>query len=219
MAHPDATTQPDLDFFFDPVCPWAWITSRWVVEVQQERSYAVDWRFISLWIVNEDNQQDWYTPDYRAGHYLGHRGLRIANAIRLQEDGEAVGAWYTALGEALHVNNRRDEARADNEAFLEAVLDDAGFSAAYLSDADDESHDEHLRTDTKLALSRAGDDVGTPILTFRPGTDQEGSFFGPVISKAPKGEAASELWDAVEKLATSGVAELKRSNRAAPDYT
>ena len=73
--------------------------------------------------------------------------------------------------------------------------------------------------ETELALSRAGKDVGTPILTFRPGSNREGSFFGPVISKAPKGEDASELWDAIEKLATSGVAELKRSNRAAPDYT
>jgi len=190
-----------------------------VVDVQQQRSYEVDWRFISLWILNADLKADWYTPQYRAGHYLGHKGLRIANAIRLQEDGEAVGAWYTALGEALHLNNRRDEARADNEAFLEAVLDESGFSAAYLSDADDDSHDVYLRADTELALSRAGKDVGTPILTFRPGSDREGSFFGPVISKAPKGEEASELWDAIEKLATSGVAELKRSNRAAPDYT
>lgn len=190
-----------------------------MVDVQQQRSYEVDWRFISLWILNEEQQGEWYTPEYRAGHYLGHKGLRIANAIRLQEDGEAVGAWYTALGEALHLNNRRDEARADNESFLEAVLDDAGFSAAYLSDADDESHDEYIRAETELALSRTGKDVGAPILTFRPGSDREGSFFGPVISKAPKGEEAKDLWDAVEKLATSGVAELKRSNRASPDYT
>ncbi len=81
------------------------------------------------------------------------------------------------------------------------------------------AHDEWLRADTALALSRTGDDVGTPILTFRPGTDREGSFFGPVISKAPKGAEAVELWDAVEKLATSGVAELKRSLREPPDYT
>jgi hypothetical protein len=167
-----------------------------VVDVQQQRSYEVDWRFISLWILNEETNQEWYTPAYRAGHYLGHKGLRIANAIRLQEDGEAVGSWYAALGEALHLNNRRDEARADNEAFLEAVLDEAGFSAAYLSDADDESHDEYIRAETELALSRAGNDVG-----------------------APKGVEASELWDAIEKLAVSGVAELKRSNRDAPDYT
>ena len=188
--------------------------------MQQQRSYSVDWRFISLWILNEQNNQEWYTPAYRAGHHLGHRALRIADEIRISDpDREAVGRWYAALGEALHVGQRRDEARADNTAFLSDVLVGAGFDAALVVHADDAAHDDHIRADTELALSRTGPDVGTPILTFRPGTDREGSFFGPVISKAPRGAEAVELWDAVEKLATSGVAELKRSNRAAPDYT
>jgi hypothetical protein len=107
----------DLDFFWDPVCPWAWITSRWVVDVQEQRSYGVDWRFISLWILNEDNNQDWYTPGYRAGHFLGHKALRIADQIRLEfgvEDHDAVGRWYTALGQALHRDQRREEARAEH---------------------------------------------------------------------------------------------------------
>jgi len=191
-----------------------------VVDVQQQRSYSVDWRFISLWILNEENTQDWYTPEYRAGHYLGHRALRIANEIReSDDDADAVGRWYTALGEALHRDARRDEARADNLAFLTTVLTDTGFDPSLIEHADNEAHDARLRRDTELALSRAGDDVGTPILTFRPGTDREGSFFGPVISKAPKGAEAASLWDAIEKLATSGVAELKRSLREPPDYT
>jgi hypothetical protein len=191
-----------------------------VVDVQQQRSYSVDWRFISLWILNEKMTQEWYTPAYRAGHFLGHKGLRIADQIRLTDDDPgAVGRWYTALGEALHRDQRRDEARADHQAFLAAILAEAGFDAELISHADDESHDEWIRADTELGLSRTGPDVGTPILTFRPGTDREGSFFGPVISKAPTGQDARELWDAVEKLATSGVAELKRSNRAAPDFT
>jgi hypothetical protein len=191
----------DLDFFFDPVCPWAWITSRWVVNVSDQRDYEVDWRFISLWILNEDNHQEWYTPQYRAGHYRGQQGLRIADSIRLADDEPAaVGRWYTAIGEALHVGRQREQAAADA--------------------LDDESHDAYIRADTELALSRTGKDVGTPILTFHPGADNEASFFGPVISKAPRGAEALELWDAVEKLATmSGMAELKRSNRVAPDFT
>ncbi|MFK7917426.1 MAG: hypothetical protein AB8G14_05065 [Ilumatobacter sp.] len=190
------------------------------MDVQTQRSYSVDWRFISLWILNEENSQDWYTPQYRAGHFLGHKALRIADQIRLTgDDVDAVGRWYTALGEALHRNDRRDEARADHHAFLASILGEAGFDAGLIAHADDESHDASLRADTEVALSRTGPDVGTPILTFRPGTDREGSFFGPVISKAPTGNEAVELWDAVEKLATSGVAELKRSNRAAPDFT
>ena len=188
--------------------------------MQTQRSYTVDWRFISLWILNEDNTQEWYTPEYLAGHYLGHRGLRIAYEIRISDpDADAVGRWYTALGEALHVARRRKEARADNEAFLRSVLTSAGFDPKLVEHAEDAGHDEWLRADTDVALSRTGRDVGTPILTFRPGTDREGSFFGPVISKAPKGAAAAELWDAVEKLATSGVAELKRSLREPPDYS
>jgi hypothetical protein len=191
-----------------------------VVDVQQQRSYDVDWRFISLWMVNDDNHAEWYTPRYRAGHYFGHQGLRIADAIRLGDDPAAVGRWYTALGTALHVDKRRAEATEDAAGFFASVLAGSGLDEAYAAAADDESHDEYLRADTDLALERTGDDVGTPILTFHPGAATEGSFFGPVISKAPRGAEAIKLWEAVETLATmSGMAELKRSNRIAPDFT
>jgi hypothetical protein len=192
-----------------------------VVDVQGQRHYGVVWRFISLWILNEDRTSDWYTPEYRAGHYFGHQGLRIADAIRLGEDDpDAVGRWYTALGTALHVERRRKEADADPRRFYRSMLEPSGFDTSYVDAADDEAHDDHLRSETELALGRTGDDVGTPILTFHPGRENEASFFGPVISKAPRGAEALELWDAVEKLATmSGVAELKRSNRIPPDFT
>lgn len=189
--------------------------------MQQQRSYEVDWRFISLWMVNENVDQEWYTPAYRAGHYVGHQGLRIADAIRLGEDGPgAVGRWYTTLGTALHADQRREEARDDTLGLFRSLLAEAGFDDDYVAAAGDDAHDDYLRAETELCLGRTGDDVGTPILTFRPGSDREGSFFGPVISKAPRGSEALELWDAVETLATmSGMAELKRSNRLAPDFT
>ncbi len=190
--------------------------------MQEQRSYTVDWRFISLWILNEENSQDWYTPQYRAGHYNGHQALRIADEIRLtvgSEDPTAVGRWYTALGDALHRDGRRDEARADMKALMATLLADQNFDAGLIDHADDDTHDAWLRSDTELGLSRTGPDVGTPILTFWPGSESEHSFFGPVISKAPRGAEAIELWDAVERLAASGVAELKRSNRDAPDFT
>ena len=211
----------DLDFFFDPVCPWAWITSRWVVNVSHERGDEVRWRFISLWMLNEDNTREWYTPQYRAGHYLGHQGLRIADSLRLGDpDPTAVGRWYTTVGEALHVGGQRDAARADAHAWYRGLLESGGFDARHLAAADDDAHDDHVRADTELALDRAGRDVGTPIVTFHPGAENEASFFGPVISRAPAGAEAVELWDAVEKLATTtGMAELKRSNRLAPDFT
>ena len=211
----------DLDFFFDPVCPWAWITSRWVTNVSEQRDYEVDWRFISLWILNENNTQEWYTPQYRAGHYLGQQGLRIADAIRLgADDPSAVGRWYTAVGTALHAGAQREAARSDALGWYGGLLSANGFDAGCLDAADDESHDAYIRADTELALSRTGKDVGTPVLTFHPSAGNEASFFGPVISKAPRGVEAVELWDAIEKLATmSGMSEIKRSNRVAPDFT
>ncbi len=179
----------------------------------------VDWRFISLWIINEDTVADWYHAEYRAGHYRGHQGLRVADQIRLDQGREAVARWYTALGSAIHRDRRRDEMKADITGFFSAVLDDAGFSPELAAHADDDSHDDHIRADSELALSRTGKDVGTPILTFKPGTDREGSFFGPVIAKAPTGEEASRLWDAIETIGTTGVSELKRTLRGTLDFT
>ena len=80
---PESDPSYDIEFFWDPICPFAWITSRWVAQVAAQRNYRVDWRFISLWMVNEDTVADLYHADYRAGHYVGHQGLRIADEIRL----------------------------------------------------------------------------------------------------------------------------------------
>ena len=210
----------DLEFFYDPICPWAWITSRWVVEVQQQRHYEVEWRPISLWIVNEDRKSEWYTPEYRAGHLIGHQMLRVADALREQGDLAAVGALYTTVGEAFHLGKRRDEMKADPVEFMSEMLGATGLDTSLAKHAEDESHDDHLRAEVELAFSRTGRDVGTPILTFHPGTEREGSFFGPVISRIPRGAEAVKLWDAVEIIATmSGVAELKRSARGRPDFT
>jgi DSBA-like thioredoxin domain len=210
---------PDLEFFIDPVCPWCWITSRWVVEVQRQRDYEVVWRFISLKIINEQNTAEWYTPEYRAGHVAGLHALRVADAVRSAHGNDAVGRFYTALGTRLHVQARREEFRADTTGEIRFALAEAGLPAELASQADDDSHDAALAEETDLAFSRVGRDVGTPILTFHPGASNEGSFFGPVISKAPKGDDAVRLWDAIELVATtSGMAELKRSLRSKPEF-
>ena len=212
----------DLDFFFDPVCPWAWITSRWVANVSEQRDYEVDWRFISLWMLNENNTQEWYTPQYRAGHYLGQQGLRIADAIRLGERRSGCGR------SVVHRDRRRRCTSVASAKRLAATRwrGTAGCCRRTGSTRPTSTPPTTSRTTSTSAptprwrLSRTGKDVGTPILTFHPGADNEASFFGPVISKAPRGAEAVELWDAVEKLATmSGMAELKRSNRVAPDFT
>ena len=206
----------DLEFFFDPVCPWAWITSRWVTEVQQQRHYQVRWRFIALAVINEQRTSDWYTPQYRAGHMAGMMSLRTADAVRLHHDNDGVARLYTVLGSAFHRDKRRAELQADPVEFMTWALGEADCDPALAVAVHDESHDEYIRADTALALERAGKDVGTPIITFHPGADKEASFFGPVIATIPRGEDALRLWDAVEVVATtSGMAELKRSNRSA----
>ncbi len=209
----------DLEFFFDPICPWAWITSRWVTEAQQLRDYEVVWRFISLKMINEHRVEDWYTPEYRAGHMAGLYTHRVCDEVRQRHGNSDVAALYTALGTAFHNNKRRPDISADPVTFMKEMVQSVGLPAELASHALDDSHDAYIRADTDLAFERTGNDVGTPILTFHPGRSNEASFFGPVIASIPRGEAALKLWDAVEIVATtSGMAELKRSNRSKPVF-
>ncbi len=210
----------DLEFFFDPVCPFCWITSRWVKEVQAQRHYEVTWRFISLQFVNEDRTSDWYTEEYRAGHRAGTNALRVAAALRAERGNDAVDAFYTALGTLVHSGDRQKEFWSENEALVAEALAPAGLPATFAAAREDLSHDVLLRAETALAFERTGKDVGTPIITFHPGLPDEASFFGPVISRIPRGEQAVALWDAVEFIATtSGLAELKRSTREPLDFS
>lgn len=210
-------TTPDLEFFFDPICPFAWVTSRWVDEVAKLRGITVEWKFIALAIVNEETDYSKFPPAYPSLHGLGRRLLRVAAAARASGGNEAVAAFYTAAGERMHhdgVSVAVFGGEAIPENLVAEVIAAAGLDASLVSAADDESWDALLREETELSLSRTGRDVGTPILTFAPGSDREASLFGPVISSIPRGDAALELWDAVQTLArTPGFAELKRSLR------
>lgn len=211
------TPKADLEFFFDPICPFAWITSRWVVEVAELRGLTVQWRFICLAIVNENRDYSEFPPAYPALHGLGRQMLRVAAAARLTGGNDAVARIYAAAGKPMH-----DEGLSVAifnggpipEGLMAEIVAAAGLDPALVEAATDESHDEVLRSETEEALGRTGRDVGTPILTFNPGTDREASLFGPVISRIPRGTEALELWDAVSVLAgTRGFAELKRSLR------
>jgi hypothetical protein len=210
----------DLDFFFDPVCPWAWITSRWVTEVRDLRDYDVQWRFISLRFLNESTMDYSAMPDgYKQIHHAGTMGLRVAAHARLERGNDAVAAIYTQMGTSFHNRDERASMLADPVAHLAGLLEDASLPREWAGVSQSEEHDALIRGETELALSRTGKDVGTPILTFRPGSGTEASFFGPVISSIPCGDDALRLWDAVETIATtSGMAELKRSLRARPSF-
>lgn len=209
----------DLEFFFDPICPFAWITSRWIHEVIDLRGISVEWRFISLAIINEDADYSKFPPGYPALHAAGRRLLRVAAAARATEGNDAVDRLYTAAGQTLHVDGLSMRVFGGEEVPTTLIADivaSAGLDPSLAAAADDESYDEVLRTETELAFSRTGRDVGTPIITYSPGTDREASLFGPVISQAPRGDEALELFDAVWTVArTKSFAELKRSDRAA----
>jgi len=204
----------DVEFFWDPVCPWAWITSRWVEEVAGQRNLDVDWRFICLRMINEARYADGSLPERSAAaHGLGLRLLRVAAAVRDAEGGEAVGALYTAFGTRIHVDQQREELAT--EAGLAGVLGETGLPVELAGAAEEPRWDEPIRADTDTAIERAGENLGTPILTFEPPDGP--SFFGPVISQIPRGGEAVDLWDCVTRVARfPGFAELKRSARGRP---
>lgn len=211
----------ELNFYFDPTCPFAWLTSKWVRMVQAQRGYTVDWRFISLRLLNAHIDYDThFPPEYEASHTAGLRLLRVAAQVRADHGREAVGTFYAVLGE--HVFERGfvpDEAasvgRRGTAEFLGPVLADAGLPAGLTTALDESSWDTELRAETDEALSLTGKDVGTPILHFQP--PHGIAFFGPVISRLPDEEQAARLWDHVVGLASfPGFAELKRSLRELP---
>jgi 2-hydroxychromene-2-carboxylate isomerase len=208
----------DLRFWFDPVCPFAWMTSKWVRQVSAQRQYDVEWRFISLRLLNAHiDYATHFPPEYEAGHTAGLRLLRVAARTRAEHGPGAVGPLYEALG--AHVFEvpavRGDAGRRGTREFVEPVLAEAGLPAVLAAALDDDSWDGQLQQETDEALALTGKDVGTPILHFRP---PEGvAFFGPVISRLPDDEDAVALWDHVVGLASfPGFAELKRSLRERP---
>jgi hypothetical protein len=209
----------DLHFYFDPVCPFAWMTSRWVRLVQARRDYSVDWRFISLRLVNADVDYDaQFPPDYEAGHTAGLRLLRVAARTREEHGRAAVGTLYEALGQRLFDSPPDPEdsaARRGTRVFLDPVLAEAGLPAELAEALDDPSWDAVVQSETDEALALTGRDVGTPIIHVRPPAGV--AFFGPVISRLPSEDDAVRLWDHVVGLASfPGFAELKRSLRELP---
>ena len=209
----------DLHFHFDPICPWAYLTSRWVVQVQQQRGYDVSWKFISLFMINNNRGYSEGNKQHQDGHMAGLQALRVASAARASAGNEAVAAVYSAFGQAIHVAKRRPATAVEMKEFARTVLTEAGLNSQWADSATDELHDEVIRYETTRALELTGKDVGTPILVFHPDKPNQASFFGPVISAIPRGPEALRLWDAIETLATtSGMAELKRSLRSAPKF-
>ncbi len=213
------TSTYDLHFYFDPVCPFAWLTSKWVRTVAQQRNYRVDWRFISLRILNAEVDYATHFPSYyEEGHTAGLKLLRVAAKVRTAHGRDAVGPLYEAMGTRLFDTKRDQALQATEQAareLVESALADAGLPGELADARDDASLDDEIRGETDEALALTGRDVGTPILHFRPPTGT--AFFGPVISRLPSPADAVTLWDHVIGLAEfSGFAEIKRSLRERP---
>lgn len=214
----------DLEFYFDPVCPFCWVTSQWVRHVQRRRRLDVAWRFISLRMLNDEPGAYDDKPDgYPDAHQRGLEMLRVAAAARQTHGSEVVSGLYQALGQAVW--DAPPPAEPDFEAILEhsaqagdleATLADVGLPRELAAAALDPAWDTVIRAETAQALERAGGDVGTPILAFSPPDGP--AFFGPIISEVPPEEDAVRLWEAVETLAHwPSFSELKRAIRTFPD--
>lgn len=216
---------PDVAFHFDPVCPFCWMTSRWIRQVQDLRGLDVDWRFVSLALLNDEDAAVYeeQSEHYRATHLRGLELLRICAAAREEHGPEVVGPLYRAMGEAIWqdiapAGSEFDDVLADvsRGRDIPAILADAGLPAELADAAGDVSFDVVLRDETEHALEAAGGNIGTPIIHFGPPNGP--AFFGPVISELPSEDDAVALWEAVETLAYyPSFAELKRALPDAPD--
>ena len=192
------------DFWFDPLCPWAWLTSRWILEVEKVRPVSVRFRVMSLALLHEGTD----VPEaYREGLAKARGPVRVAIAAEQAHGADVLGPLYTALGERMHTQARGNEPEVLVEALAEVGL------PAELSDAaDSPDHDAALRASHDAGMALVGDDVGTPIVAV-----DGKALFGPVVSPAPRGEEAGRLWDAFSALvALDSFFELKRTRTQPP---
>jgi len=194
------------DFWFDPICPWAWIASRWMLEVEQARGVQVRWHVMSLSYLNEGRQ---LPEKYRAVMDQSWGPVRVVVAAATAHGEDVVLPLYTALGTRFH-----HEGRPKDRATIEEALTEVGLPTALADAMDSEAHDEALRKSHHAGMDQVGFEVGTPVISV------EGvAFFGPVVSPIPRGEAAGLLWDGVRLVAgTDGFFELKRSRTRDPIF-
>jgi len=196
-----------LQFYFDPACPWTWITSRWVVEVADKRDLPITWQLFSLRYHNSSNSgYDWI----RERLDDQHRGMRVLAAAHKHHGNDAVGRLYTALGTLIH---------HDGDERLERLADGiaaAGLPADLIDAGNDDSWDAFIEESTERGRAIVGKDSGIPIVVM---DDARHTFFGPVLSPAPTGDEALKLWDAYVTICQiDGVYEIKRGRDVGPMF-
>ena len=200
------TTRTQAEMWFDPICPWAWMTSRWLLEVERVRQVDVTWSVMSLAVLNEGRD---LPESYRDMMDRAWGPVRVIIAAAREHGDKVVKPLYDAIGTRIHLGGEKDYAKVLAPALAEVGLSEDLARFATLPDVDEE-----LRASHERGISLVGDEVGTPVISV------EGvAFFGPVVSPAPKGEAAGRLWDGCLLVAgTPGFFEIKRTRTVGPIF-
>ncbi|MGB6245205.1 DsbA family protein [Gordonia sp. (in: high G+C Gram-positive bacteria)] len=203
----DTTASPDrVDFWFDPLCPWCWITSRWILEAEQVRPIDVNFHIMSLAVLNENKD---VSDDYRTWLEQAWGPVRVLAAASARHGEQVLPKLYTELGTRIHNEQNKDLA-----AVIPAALAAAGLEAELADAAESTEFDGAIRVSHRAGMDKVGDDVGTPTIHVN-GT----AFFGPVLSRIPRGEEAGRVWDGTVALASfPHFFELKRTRTEEPEF-
>lgn len=201
-----APAKNKADFWFDPLCPFAWVTSRWIGEVEAVRDIETQWHVMSLAVLNEGRDLE---PAYRESMDNAWGMVRVIIAAREEHGLQVIKPLYDAMGTLIH-----NQGEKDREQVISKALAECGLPASLADAATTDAYDQQLRASHEEGVSLVGQDVGTPVVSFN-GT----AFFGPVLTRIPRGEEAGRIWDATTTIAAyPHFFELKRSRTESPEF-
>ena len=200
------TNKTPVEMWFDPLCPWAWLTSRWLMEVEQVRDVEVTWSVMSLAVLNSGRE---LSPDYESMMDRSWGPVRVIVAAAREHGAEVIKPLYDEMGSRMHLGGEQDYL-----VVIAAALKEVGLPAELLRFATSDEADDAVRASHARAIALVGEEVGTPVIAMGGS-----AFFGPVVTPAPRGEAAGRLWDGWVLMAgTPGFFELKRTRTASPIF-